>query len=538
MSFKMEEPPPDRKNTKINFHVFEHAQIQGIPEAVVAKRASKRYTWIAVVIFVHVACFVHLYWLLNTFFVQPNETTVSFQQEDELNPPRVLVCQPATRMLNPKSVSSISAEYYYALELGVGLIHITELSRLEYLVNVTQVEEHHQQILRENNGSASAAYRKFHEKHMRKCEDVFSHCYTELYKNVSCCDIFEPVFTLYGMCYVSKKDAVVIKGSDSLANFRFRLKFAGSSLPDFFVEKPVKPNPLAEPNFEAYEVGFADGLDQGNFLVEREIVLPSQWLTVNMVQKLRWLMSNPKVCVDSDDGLKFFREYTRSNCRWEQVLFKNIKSNNKSCELPLVELLKPGYKSASPCNMTQIFDLFGYDKGDAVILDEAAVDQMNDASPAEIRPYIAENCNLYRNRSDLPKCSVNFLQTLGLPEETNPYLHLFANVQPFTLEQRYGQFLDLMPDAVDSCLPLCYTIVHGLRMSVVNNRRNLGQDEASVVLQYTSKEVEKVIESPRQTVSEYFALIGGNIGLWSGASIVSFGHLLALALRAVGVRLF
>jgi hypothetical protein len=428
----------------------------------------------------------------------------------------------------------------YALELGVGLIHITELGRLESFVNISQVEAHYKQILHENNGSAATAYRKFHEKHMRKCENIFHNCYTELFTNVSCCDIFEPVFTLYGMCYASKKDSVAITGSDSLANFRFRLQFAGSNKPNFFLHsKPTKSNSLTE-NRESYNVGFVNGLDQGNFLVEHENVQPSQWLTVNMAQKLVSLMSNPEVCVDEgeNDGLKFFREYTRSNCRWERTLLENLTLLNKSCELPLVELLKPGYKSASPCNLAQIFDLFQYAKGDAFILDEAAIDKMNEASPSELRPYISEYCNMYGNRSDLPQCSVDLLQTLGLPDETSSFLHLFANIRPYTLEQRFGEYLKRMPNITASCLPLCYSIRHSLAMSKIDNSESLREHEASVILQYTTKVVEKVIESPRQSFSEYFAFIGGNIGLWNGASIVSLGHLFALGLGAVGFRRF
>ena len=62
--------------------------------------------------------------------------------------------------------------------------------------------------------------------------------------------------------------------------------------------------------------------------------------------------------------------------------------------------------------------------------------------------------------------------------------------------------------------------------------------QSELFLQYTTKEVELIQEEPRQSLSEYIAMIGGNIGLWNGASIISIGHLIFLIFKAAGIEPF
>ncbi len=50
---------------------------------------------------------------------------------------------------------------------------------------------------------------------------------------------------------------------------------------------------------------------------------------------------------------------------------------------------------------------------------------------------------------------------------------------------------------------------------------------------YSSALVEVVEEGPRQSFSEYLAMVGGDIGLWNGASLLSIGHLIVLVGRAL-----
>ncbi len=50
---------------------------------------------------------------------------------------------------------------------------------------------------------------------------------------------------------------------------------------------------------------------------------------------------------------------------------------------------------------------------------------------------------------------------------------------------------------------------------------------------YNSALVEVVEEVPRQSFSEYLAMVGGDIGLWNGASLLSIGHLVVLVGRAL-----
>uniref|UniRef100_A0A914X9Z3 Uncharacterized protein n=1 Tax=Plectus sambesii TaxID=2011161 RepID=A0A914X9Z3_9BILA len=204
LNLQQNKVPLDRKVSRIDYRVFQHAHIQGIPEAIETKQPHQRLIWLVAIIATNIACGIHLYFLLSSFVNEPNETKMTYEPKAALLPPTIIVCQPATRFLDPESVSNISAEYYYALELGVGLIHMAQLDRLQYSLNISKVEEYHQQILSENNGSAAVAYHNFHHKHMRKCEDTFIHCYTELFDKADCCKIFKQVFTLYGMCYAAR----------------------------------------------------------------------------------------------------------------------------------------------------------------------------------------------------------------------------------------------------------------------------------------------------------------------------------------------
>ena len=58
---------------------------------------------------------------------------------------------------------------------------------------------------------------------------------------------------------------------------------------------------------------------------------------------------------------KNLQEYNNANCAIEKTLFENIdKLLNTSCELELVELLKPGYKAKNLCSFEQILDMIKY----------------------------------------------------------------------------------------------------------------------------------------------------------------------------------
>jgi len=338
------------------------------------------------------------------------------------------------------------------------------------------------------------------------------------------------------MCYVTKKDAINITGSDSMANFRFRVHFAGSQLPNFF-HNMDKPNKF----IAGYTVGFVDGLDQGNLMVEYEGVLPADWLTVDMMQKQRLLLPSSD-CLQEDYKLKFFQEYTRSNCRWERALMENLRPLSRFCELPFVELLNASYISDSPCNLTEIFALFQYEKGDGQpVYGEESVRKMEEASPSEIFSFITEHCDVFRNRSkELPACTYDVLMSFQLPSEVNHLLHPFANTRPFALEQLLSKILTKNKSVETSCRsPLCNTTLHALVKSKVNNgKQELHANEAAITLQYTTKEMEKVTESEKATMAEWLSLIGGNIGMWNGASIVALLHLMALGVGALGFRPF
>uniref|UniRef100_A0A914W5I4 Uncharacterized protein n=1 Tax=Plectus sambesii TaxID=2011161 RepID=A0A914W5I4_9BILA len=498
-----------KKPISINYHVFKDANIQGIPEAVGATRPSTRIFWITVVIITNLACFFHLYYLLQTFEREDNETTITFGEVEQLIPPRVIVCQRSTRMLDYEKVKDVKAEDYLALELGLGLVHFESSDEIKQKMENKSIKERYLEILKEHDGSISTAYDNFHRKYMRRCEDVFHECYIELYTKVKCCDIFEPIFTIYGTCFVTKSNSILINQTDSMANFLFRLNFNGTQRPDFFNNK--KSNDADEVfnaadsknkknNMEKYyDIGFVDGLDQGNFFVHHQYVAKGEWLTVNMVQKRRMLIEDEGACVPNDrvnSELDFFREYTRTNCKWERALMKRTILQGEHCELPLVELLKPGYKSKSICNLTQILDF--YDSPIKTGNQDKDDDTTAPASPeSSFFSVLRKSC---------------------------------------ALERLYLKYLEKFHNDTLTCLPLCDTTLHGLTMEKIVDSTHLRPNEASITLQYTTKEVEKVIESPPGTISEYFALIGGTIGMWNGASIVALGHFIVLSVGAFDIR--
>lgn len=164
------------------------------------------------------------------------------------------------------------------------------------------------------------------------------------------------------------------------------------------------------------------------------------------------------------------------------------------CELPLVELLKPGYKSKSICNLTQILEF--YEKP-----------PIRDANEDKDSPPAAPESSFF---SILRKSCA--------------------------LEKLYLNYLEKFHNDTITCLPLCDTTVHSLTMEKIIDGAHLRPFEAAITLQYMTKEVEMVIESPPGTFSEYFALIGGTIGMWNGASIVALGHLIVISMGAFDVR--
>lgn len=502
-----------RKAIAINYHVFKDANIQGIPEAVEATRTSVRLFWIAVVIITNLACFFHIFYLLQTFERDDNETTITFAEVQQLVPPRVIICQRSTRMLDYDRVKDIKGEDYFALELGLGLVHLASRDEVKKKAENNSLKQRYWEILKENNGSISKAYEDFHKKYMRRCGDVFHECYIELYTKVDCCDIFEPIFTIYGTCFVTKNDSILINQTDSLANFIFRLNFNGSRQPEFLSKKKNDPDEVFNPDSQKtgmekyYDIGFVDGLDQGNFFVHHQYVARGEWLTVNMVQKRRLLIPDEGACVTEDkvySELDFFREYTRTNCRWERAMLKKTILQGEYCELPLVELLKPGYKSNSLCNLAQILEFYdpptqNGEKGE----DD---DAKNDAGNGAVAPASPE---------------ANYFSVLR---------------KSCALERLFIKYMDKYHNDSVTCLPLCDTKVHSLTMQTVADGTHLKPNEASITLQFLTKEVEKVIESPPGTFSEYLALIGGTIGMWNGASLVALAHFLVLSVGALDVR--
>lgn len=90
--------------------------------------------------------------------------------------------------------------------------------------------------------------------------------------------------------------------------------------------------------------------------------------------------------------------------------------------------------------------------------------------------------------------------------------------------------------SVDSCLPLCDSTLHSVSKESRTDRRRIPLPESEIYLYYSTKNVEVIEEQPRQSISEYVAMIGGNFGLWNGASIISFVHLFALFMIGMGVN--
>jgi len=257
-----------------------------------------------------------------------------------------------------------------------------------------------------------------------------------------------------------------------------------------------------------YDVGFIDGLDQGNFFVHHQYVAQGEWLSVNMVQKRRKLIPNEGACVTTDkvhSELDFFREYTRTNCKWERAMLKRMILEGEYCELPLVELLKPGYKSKSLCNLTQILEFY----------EKPPIKNGNQGKDDDRK-------NDDGNNTTAP---------------ASPDAGYFSILRKScALEKLFLKYMVAFRNETITCLPLCDTTVHGLTMQTVTDGTHLKPNEASITLQYLTKEVEKVIESPPGTFSEYLALIGGTIGMWNGASLIALGQLIVLGVAAFDLR--
>uniref|UniRef100_A0A914W9E1 Uncharacterized protein n=1 Tax=Plectus sambesii TaxID=2011161 RepID=A0A914W9E1_9BILA len=506
-----------------------------------AKRSSLRLIWLTVLVVSNAACLIHLYFLLNTFFVEPNSVSLTYVVADDLTLPRIHVCQPTTRFIDWSKATGTNKEQFYALELALGLLFSEDDFTYLMRLNMTNMEEYAQQL----DIHASEAYRLFYSNYGRQCSEIFGFCGMMYSRQVNCRDIFEPIFTMRGLCWVSKKDALTVRGNDALANFRFRLKFDGR-------------DQLEQVELQPYQIYFAQQLEQGLFQAEEYKVTVYSRMTVKMVQNRRVFLPDDRRCLQAAQPLSYFHEYSRSNCNLERSMLAHInRLLNTSCELPLVELLHPGYQSTNLCTFDQMLSLFGFQK---VLQPVAFGEELGDFAISLIHsqpdmrfllPAIGETCNVWKNQSALPKMhpkrAINSAGVVSsdamakfLPTEA--HFNVFSRTLPALLFelQRLNNYSD-----DPTCLPFCDSTNHEYRTFVELIDRNQPSQsfdsnyrEAEVFMQYTTKEVIAFSEEPRQTIAEYIAMIGGNIGMRNGASIVSIAHLFALMIAAVGFHPF
>lgn len=515
--------------------VLHSSSIQALPEAITAKRRSQRLMWLLVLIASNIAAIVHLYFLLYTFIVSPNVVSITYERQDELTMPRVIICQPTTRLLDANSLNNVTKEYFYALELGIGLVNHNELQHYIFGVDLPQLKINYDEMLKEY-GNFSLAYHAFFKRHGRKCKNIFKDCFILEMQEVNCCDIFEPMFTLNGFCWVSKENSLKVRGLESMASFRFKLQFQDAIRPHFLPEN-------RETN-EPYFFGLMERLDQSVILAEKWVVYPHERVNIQMTQKHRIMIPDPDKCIDSNRELKYFREYFEPNCGWEKVLFNNlhILLNGSDCELPLVELLKPGYSARFSCSLDEIMLLYNYT--DACPVSSTMLDYLSVASNSSIYEAMRDVCEWESSPGNktLPRCTMSHLKHSVLPPAATELIEQqfqICNNMPLTLLDIFAK-LQKMHNFTDeiTCIPFCETYSHVYRKDSVISSELVKWTDASIVMRYTTKEVELVQEEPRQSIAEYIAMVGGNFGLWNGASIISFAHFGALLIRCLGFNPF
>uniref|UniRef100_A0A914VZD1 Uncharacterized protein n=1 Tax=Plectus sambesii TaxID=2011161 RepID=A0A914VZD1_9BILA len=537
-------PPPSipvRKKTWTE--VMSQTSIQAIPEAINSKRPSKRRIWIAVAIISNVCCVIHLYFLLQTFIVSPNAVSISIERRSQLTMPRIHVCQPTSRFIDTNLAANVSAAYYYAIELGLGLIRSDEPLQYKYRMDLAEVEREYENIMRTFKGNIAAAHLDLYDKYGMKCEAIFQNCRILYEHQVNCCDIFEPVYTLNGLCWVSKKGSIVVSGPESLASFRFRLKFPKYS--DFkiphFLPQPENSDDIY--SAMSYFVGIADFLDQSPRWNDKFIVGPQEWFEIKLTQtQITWL-DNSDVCVNDPDNertLRFFQDYDSTNCAVERLMLRNLSLLNSSCELPLVELMKPGYTTDKPCSLSQILKLYNYYRMEDQPITEEVANVLSDLVNFSIPESLAGQCSLTPQKNlTLSRCTVRHLKQLNFTGEALDIVDSLdkANSVPQSILSIMAKLQAECQPCVDSCLPSCESTQHTFSKEWRTDRRRIPLPESEIFLFYSTKNVQVIEEQPRQSISEYIAMIGGNFGVWNGASLISFFHFFALVMIGMGFNI-
>jgi hypothetical protein len=527
---------------KQGIRAFEASSMEALPESISAKRKSQRIMWCIVLIVANVACIIHLCFLLSAFVVQPNSFSITFERQDELTMPRVIICQPTTRFLNVDTLENVTKEYFYALELGLGLIRHDEFQQYVYDMNLTLLKLNYDQIMKEY-ANISLGMLDFYARHGKKCNDIFKDCYMMQQQMLDCCDIFESTFTMNGFCWVSKKDVLRVRGLSSMAYFRFKLQFQNAIRPRFLPKNEEYTGPLSAEEFavEPYFFGLMEKLDQSVALAEKWVVNQHEKIDIHLIQNHRKMMFYRDVCIDSDIELKYFREYYEPNCGWERVFFNNlhILLNESTCELPMVELLKPGYSVQNPCTLEQILNLYNYSADVSQPIGIDILEALSIVSNTSLQGILKGKCSLDKStdNSTLPQCTVDHLKQIDLPPKAKTQVDSLnvPNSMPLSLFDMFGA-LQLKHNFTDeqTCLPYCETYSHIYRKESVINSDIVKFSDATILMKYTTKEVEFVEESPKSTIAEYIALIGGNFGIWNGASIITLAHSGALFLRCLG----
>lgn len=91
---------------------------------------------------------------------------------------------------------------------------------------------------------------------------------------------------------------------------------------------------------------------------------------------------------------------------------------NTSCELPLVELMKPGYITNKPCNLSQVLTLYKYRRLDDQLISEQVAKVLSASANFSVSQSLASQCVLYSGSNQtLPPCTVRHLKQLNFSGE-------------------------------------------------------------------------------------------------------------------------
>lgn len=453
--------------------------MHGLPDLVRSRTRNLRIFWAIFLTLVLICASYHCSLVISSALSQPSVTKVQYHKVHNLSYPIVTICDKTGQFFLDRNKLEADNLSHSSIQLILLSGPFWLLSALDYpshsLLNDTLA---HQTLLSFVNESKSSGnlLRDFLLKYSIDCRTLFYSCRDANWQRLDCCKYFRPVIHLrHGLCYASDTSIMPrAKASGLFSNFFVKLRRVDT----WELGNESKINQVHDEP-PSLSITIDTGIDQGMWRAD-SIDLPyGIWDVIKVsAKRITSELTEDHIC-EFHPKLDYFKDYTFSNCMWEKR-FLNNPLLNPPCFLPTIQLTRVGFDFP-----TLNFTNFEVVNGSAMAV----------CSADEIIRYFFN--------------------------ATESTFKLFSRGKYFSLAYWMSQLL--MSDS-NPCPDPCDHWEFDYSES--RDYEYKDEDYSGFTLTFTESEYEHVSEVRALAWQDYLSLIGGTWGLWCGASIVTFTHLI------------